>query len=250
MAQRDFGPSASGEEAPPGAQMHGKDTVDAGGDTPDRPGHPRPGMADEGREERPRSPLGRAGGIKFHPTPLEGAYLIELERRGDDRGFFARLFCEQEFGEVGLETRFVQVNNSLSARRGTLRGMHYQLPPAAEVKVVRCIRGAIFDVIADLRPDSPSFGRWFGAELSAENRRMMYVPRGFAHGFVTLTDDAETFYLVSDPYAPGQERGMRFDDPWLGIEWPAEPVEVSPKDRNWPVFDPGFHGVERLRALG
>lgn len=250
MAQRDFGPSAPGEEAPPGAQMHGKDAADAGGDTPDRPGHPRPGVADEGRKERPRSPLGRAGGIKFHPTPLEGAYLIELERRGDDRGFFARLFCEQEFGEVGLETRFVQVNNSLSARRGTLRGMHYQLPPSAEVKVVRCIRGAIFDVIADLRPDSPSFGRWFGAELSAENRRMMYVPRGFAHGFVTLTDDAETFYLVSDPYAPEQERGMRFDDPWLGIEWPAEPVEVSPKDRNWPVFDPEFHGIERLRRLG
>ena len=250
MVQRDFGLSDSGEEATQGARMSGAEAV---GEIRDRIGHPRPGTtaaAEGGRQERSRSPRGRAGGIKFHPTPLEGAYLIEPERRGDDRGFFARLFCGQEFGEVGLETRFVQVNNSLSARRGTLRGMHYQLPPAAEVKVVRCIRGAIFDAIADLRPDSPSFGRWFGAELSAENRHMMYVPRGFAHGFITLTDDAETFYLVSDPYAPGQERGMRFDDPWLGIEWPAEPVEVSPKDRDWPAFDPGFHGIERLRGLG
>ena len=185
----------------------------------------------------------------FHPTPLAGAYLIEPERRGDERGFFARVFCEQEFAEHGLETRFVQANNSLTGRRGTLRGMHYQLPPAAEVKLVRCIGGAIHDVIVDLRPDSPSYGRSFGAALSAENRLMMYVPRGFAHGFVTLTEDAETFYLVSAAYAPEQERGLRWDDPWFAAEWPARPQEVSEKDGAWPAFDPEFHGVERLRGL-
>ncbi|MCK8786201.1 dTDP-4-dehydrorhamnose 3,5-epimerase [Roseomonas sp. NAR14] len=187
--------------------------------------------------------------MKFHPTPLVGACLVELEKRGDERGFFARYFCEDEFRAAGLETRFPQINNSLSAKRGTLRGMHYQLPPAAEVKVVRCVRGALWDVIADLRPDSPSYGKWFGAELSADNRTMMYVPRGCAHGFVTLTDDAEALYLSGAPYAPEQERGVRFDDPWLGIEWPAEPREISAKDASWRDFDPEWHGVERMRGL-
>jgi len=185
----------------------------------------------------------------FHRTPLEGAFLIEPEKRGDARGFFARIFCEREFAEAGLETRFVQANNSLTAQRGTLRGFHYQLPPAAEVKLVRCIAGAIHDVIVDLRPDSPSFGRSFGAELSATNRLMMYVPRGFAHGFVTLTEDAEAFYLVSAAYAPELERGLRFDDPWIGAEWPVAPQELSAKDAAWPAFDPAFHGIERLRGL-
>ena len=129
--------------------------------------------------------------MKFHKTPLEGAYLIELEKRGDDRGFFARFFCEKEFGAAGLETRFVQINNSLTATKGTLRGMHYQLPPAAEVKVVRAVKGALWDVIVDLRAGSPTYGKWFGAELNDDNRLMMYVPRGFAHGFVTLTDNVE-----------------------------------------------------------
>jgi dTDP-4-dehydrorhamnose 3,5-epimerase len=188
--------------------------------------------------------------MRFHETPLNGAYLIELERRGDDRGFFARFFCEKEFAAAGAETRFVQINNSLSARKGTLRGMHYQLAPSAEVKVVRCLKGSLYDVIADLRPDSPTFGQWFGAELNSENRLMMYVPRGCAHGLLTLADDTEALYLVSDPYAPDRERGMRFDDPWLGIEWPIAPVEISPKDRAWPDFDPDYHGVEALRGLG
>jgi dTDP-4-dehydrorhamnose 3,5-epimerase len=187
--------------------------------------------------------------MKFHETPLNGAYLIELERRGDDRGFFARFFCEKEFAAAGAETRFVQINNSLSARKGTLRGMHYQLAPSAEVKVVRCLKGSLYDVIADLRPDSPTFGQWFEAELNAENRLMMYVPRGCAHGLLTLADDTEALYLVSDSYAPDRERGMRFDDPWLGIEWPIAPVEISPKDRAWPDFDPDYHGVEALRGL-
>jgi dTDP-4-dehydrorhamnose 3,5-epimerase len=185
----------------------------------------------------------------FHRTPLEGARLIEPEKRGDARGFFARVFCEREFAAEGLETRFVQANNSLSAKRGTLRGLHYQLPPAAEVKLVRCIRGALWDAIVDLRPDSPSFGRWYGAELSAENRLMMYVPRGFAHAILTLTEDAEALYLVSAFYGPEQERGLRWNDPRFAIEWPAEPAEISPKDAAWPLFDPAFHGTEQLRAL-
>ncbi|MFJ1309551.1 dTDP-4-dehydrorhamnose 3,5-epimerase [Agrobacterium tumefaciens] len=185
----------------------------------------------------------------FHKTPLDGARVIELEKRGDDRGFFARLFCEKEFAAEGLETRFVQINNSLSSKRGTLRGLHYQLPPSGEVKVVRAIRGALYDVIVDLRAGSPTFGKWFGAELSAENRMMMYVPRGFAHAFITLTDDTEALYLVSDFYAPECERGLRFNDPALGIEWPIEPVEVSEKDRAWPDFNPEFHGTELMRGL-
>lgn len=187
--------------------------------------------------------------MKFLETPLQDARLIQLEKRGDDRGFFARAFCSEEFGKAGLVTNFVQMNNSLSAKKGTLRGMHYQLAPHGEVKVVRCLRGAIWDCIVDLRPDSPTFGKWYGVELTAENRDALYVPRGFAHAILTLAPDTEVLYLVSDFYAPSAERGMRFDDPWLGIEWPIEPVELSEKDRNWPLFDPEFHGVERLRGI-
>src|ERR1700710_2504841 len=131
--------------------------------------------------------------MKFHPTPLHDAYTIELEKRGDDRGFFARFFCQNEFAAAGIPTSIVQINNSLSAKAGTLRGVHYQLPPAAEIKVVRCIRGALFDAIIDLRPDSPTFGQWFGAELTAENRLMIFVPQGFAHGILTLKDDKTEF---------------------------------------------------------
>ncbi|MGA8551040.1 MAG: dTDP-4-dehydrorhamnose 3,5-epimerase [Stellaceae bacterium] len=186
--------------------------------------------------------------MKFVPTPLAGAYLIELEKRGDHRGFFARFFCEQEFAAVGLETRFVQVNNSLTAGSVTLRGMHLQLPPAAEVKLVRCIRGALHDVIVDLRPDSPTYLKWFGADLTADNRVMMYVPRGFAHGFITLGDDTEALYLVSAFYAPQCERGVRFDDPSFGIEWPLAPIEMSAKDREWPDFDPAGPIAAALRG--
>jgi len=185
----------------------------------------------------------------FRETPVAGARLIDLEKRGDARGFFARVFCRKEMSDQGLVADILQINTSLSAQKGTLRGMHYQLAPSAEVKIVRCIRGALFDVVLDLRPDSPTFGKWFGAELSAENRTMMYVPKGCAHGFLTLEDDTEAFYLVDSAYAPDLERGVRFDDPRFGIVWPAEPVEVSEKDRNWPDFEPGWHGVERLRGL-
>jgi dTDP-4-dehydrorhamnose 3,5-epimerase len=185
----------------------------------------------------------------FNKTPVDGVRLIELEKRGDNRGFFARMFCVNEFEADGLVTNFVQVNNSLTGKKGTLRGMHYQLMPAGEVKVVRCVRGSLWDAVIDLRPDSPTFGKWYGAELSAENRNMMYVPRGFAHGFLTLTDDAEAMYLVSAFYSPQDERGVRWNDPRFGIEWPIEPAEVSDKDGKWPDFDPDFHGVEKLRGL-
>lgn len=187
--------------------------------------------------------------MKFSPLPLTGAHLIQLEKRGDDRGFFARFFCEAEFAQHGLCTRFVQINNSLTANKGTLRGMHYQLPPAAEVKVVRCIRGALYDVILDLRPHSPTFGQSFGEELSAENRTMMYVPEGFAHGFVTLAPDTEALYLDSATYAPDAERGIRFDDPKFDIKWPVTPTELSDKDRKWPDYDPEFHGVALLKNV-
>ncbi|MFO0887972.1 MAG: dTDP-4-dehydrorhamnose 3,5-epimerase [Isosphaeraceae bacterium] len=177
----------------------------------------------------------------FTETPIPGAYLIDLEKRGDDRGFFARAFCEREFEAKGLVSRFVQVNNSLSGEKGTLRGMHYQLPPHAETKVVRCIRGALYDLILDLRPDSPTFGTGFGAELTAENRRMMYVPKGFAHGFITLADDTEALYFVDEFYAPQHERGVRWNDARFGLRWPIAPVVISEKDANQKDFDPAWH---------
>ena len=187
--------------------------------------------------------------MKFNNTPLQDAYTIELEKRGDDRGFFARLFCTEEFSNQGIVSSYTQINNSLTSKKGTLRGMHYQLPPSAEVKVVRCIRGSLYDVILDLRPDSPTYGEWFGETLSAENRLMMYAPKGFAHGFVTLEENTEAIYLVSDPYASDLERGIRFDDPEFNIEWPITPVEVSEKDRSWPDFDREWHGIDALKGL-
>src|SRR5215472_18185543 len=177
----------------------------------------------------------------FTETPLAGAYVIGLEKRGDDRGFFARTFCENEFRSHGLVTRFVQANDSLSASKGTLRGMHYQLPPAAEVKLVRCIRGALHDVILDLRPNSPSFGRSFGVELNAENRQMLYVPKGFAHGFITLEDNTEAFYFVDEFYSPEHERGVRYNDPKFALHWPMAPTVISEKDMGHRDFDPVWH---------
>jgi dTDP-4-dehydrorhamnose 3,5-epimerase len=177
----------------------------------------------------------------FTPTPLAGAHLIDLEKRGDDRGFFARAFCENEFGKHDLVGHFCQVNNSLSVQKGTLRGMHYQLAPRAETKVVRCIQGAVYDMILDLRRDSPTFARSFGAELSAQNRRMMYVPKGFAHGFLTLADDTEVIYLVDEFYSPEHERGIRYNDPRFNLQWPEAPAVISDKDKGQPDFDPAWH---------
>ena len=177
----------------------------------------------------------------FTPTPLRDAYLIDLEKKADDRGFFARTYCEIEFRRHDLISQFCQMNNSLSARKGTLRGMHYQLTPKAEAKLVRCIRGSLYDVILDLRHGSPTFGRSFGAELSAENRRMMYLPKGFAHGFLTLVDDTEVIYFADEFYSPARERVIRYNDPKFELRWPQAPTVMSDKDKNQLDFDPDWH---------
>ena len=177
----------------------------------------------------------------YTPTPFAGAYLIDLEMKGDDRGFFARAFCEREFDQHQLVDHFCQVNNSLSATRGTLRGLHYQLPPKAETKLVRCIRGALYDLILDIREDSATFGQSFGAELSAENRRMMYVPKGFAHGFITLSDDTEALYFVDEFYSPEHERGIRYNDPSFDFKWPMAPTVISDKDQDHRNFNRSWH---------
>jgi len=179
--------------------------------------------------------------MKFTETPLKGAYVIELEKRGDDRGWFARFFCEREFKQHGLNYNIVQANNSTSKYKGTLRGMHYQLAPKAEDKIIRCVRGALFDAIVDLRPDSPTFLKHFSIELTAENRTTLYVPKGFAHGFMTIEPDTEAFYLVTEFYSPENERGLRYNDPKVGIRWPMEPVVISDKDKNQPDFNPEIH---------
>lgn len=170
----------------------------------------------------------------IHETTLQDAKLIELQRRGDERGFFARTFCADEFAAAGLPTKFVQQNMSFSALKGTLRGMHWQRAPHGEDKLIRCMSGAIFDVLVDLRPASPSFLRWQGFELSDENKHQVLIPKGFAHGFQTLTPNVEVSYLVSHAYTPEAEAGLRWDDPKIGIEWPLVPTEVSDKDRSWP----------------
>ena len=171
--------------------------------------------------------------MKFKSTTLQDATLIELEKRGDDRGFFARTMCVEEFKAAGLETVFVQQNMSASKYKGTLRGMHFQRAPHQEVKLIRCTRGAILDVIVDIRPSSPSFMKHEAFELSDQNHLQLYVPRGFAHGFQTLTDDVEVTYLVSAAYHPASEGGLRYSDPALGISWPLEVTTISDKDANW-----------------
>ena len=172
----------------------------------------------------------------FTETPLDGAYVIEQELITDNRGFFSRTFCAAEFQKNGLEAEFVQFNNSFSSSKGTLRGLHYQLDPFSEVKVVRCVRGALWDVVVDLRIGSRTYGSWYGTELSADNRKMMYVPQGFAHGFLTLSCNTEALYFVSNYYNPECESGLRYDDPFININWPMEPVVVSEKDLRWPGF--------------
>jgi dTDP-4-dehydrorhamnose 3,5-epimerase len=174
--------------------------------------------------------------MRFNPTPITGAVVIEPTLLVDERGFFARSWCHDEFKAHGLETRVAQCNISCNAKRGTLRGLHYQVAPSEEVKLVRCTRGAIHDVIVDLRPRSPSFKRWFAVELTDSNRRMVYVPEGVAHGFVTLADDTEVFYQMSQPYDPACYRGVRWDDPAFGIVWPVPIVQISERDRQFSDF--------------
>lgn len=172
----------------------------------------------------------------FTETKLKGSYVIEFEKREDHRGFFARAWCQKEFEGQHLATRFVQANLSYNKSAGTLRGMHYQASPHEEVKLVRCINGAIYDVIIDLRPSSPTCRQWVGVELSAQNYKMLYVPKGFAHGYLTLEDNVDVFYLVSEFYTPGSERGVRCDDPAFGITWPVQISVISDKDKAWPSF--------------
>ncbi len=174
--------------------------------------------------------------MRFLETPLAGAFVIEPERRADDRGFFARSWCREEFAARGLDPALAQCNISYNRRRGTLRGLHYQAAPHGEAKLVRCTRGAVFDVIVDLRPGSPTRGRWHAIELGAENRRMVYAPDGFAHGFQALADDTELFYQMSVPYEPASARGIRFDDPTLAIAWPIADPLVSERDRALPAL--------------
>ena len=173
----------------------------------------------------------------FTETPLAGAFVIDIERLGDSRGFFARTFDAREFAARGMRPGVVQCNVSYNEARGTLRGLHMQLPPATEPKLVRCTRGAVHDVIVDMRPDSATYLRHFAVELTAENRRQLYVPDMFAHGYLTLEAGAEVAYNVGEYYAPGHERGLRYDDPALGIEWPTAVVSISDKDRAWPLLD-------------
>ena len=174
--------------------------------------------------------------MTFTPTEVEGAWLVDLERREDERGFFARVWCRDELARHGLNPHLAQSNVAFTNAAGTLRGLHYQVPPHQEAKLVRCTAGAIFDVLGDLRPDSPSFKRWVGVELTADNRHMLYVPEGCAHGYLTLRDRSETFYQVSAPYAQAAERGVRWSDPAFAIAWPLTPRVISAKDRELPDF--------------
>ncbi|MCK9532431.1 MAG: dTDP-4-dehydrorhamnose 3,5-epimerase [Gammaproteobacteria bacterium] len=172
--------------------------------------------------------------MRFTETELPGAFIIDIQPLEDERGFFARGFCERELAEHGLIPRVVQANISFNRRKGTLRGMHYQVAPHEEAKLVRCTRGALYDVIVDLRPESPTYLQWTGVELTADNHRALFVPQGFAHGFQTLQDNTEAFYQVSEFYTPTAERGLRHDDPAIGIHWPLAVASISAKDTAWP----------------
>jgi dTDP-4-dehydrorhamnose 3,5-epimerase len=175
--------------------------------------------------------------VIFTETKLPGAFIVDLQPRGDERGFFARAFCQREFEAHGLKPLIAQANISFNYRKGTMRGLHYQLPPHAETKFVRCSRGAILDVIVDLRTESPTFLQHVAVELTADNRRGLYVPERFAHGYQVLEDNTETTYQVGEFYTPAAERGLRFDDPHLGIDWPLPVTDISDKDRNWPLLE-------------
>lgn len=174
--------------------------------------------------------------MKFLPTPLDGVYLIEPEYVVDDRGFFARTYCRKEFIDHGLNPNLAQCNISFNATAGTLRGMHYQAAPFAETKLVRCTQGKIFDVVVDLRTYSTTFKKWFSSELTAANRRALYIPEGCAHGFITLEDQTEVFYQMSEFFHPEYAAGVRWNDPAFSIQWPIAPVVISEKDRSYPAF--------------
>ncbi len=173
----------------------------------------------------------------FTETRLKGAYLVEIKKIEDDRGFFGRAWCQDEFQEHGIDASIRQINASYTIHKGTIRGMHYQVEPYREAKFIRCVRGRIYDVIIDLRPQSPTFMEWIGHELTQDNYLSVFVPGNFAHGFVTLEDHCEVYYPVTEFYTPGSERGIRYNDPAFNIKWPVEIRHVSEKDRNHPLFN-------------
>lgn len=181
--------------------------------------------------------------MKFEPIFLKNAYLVQPEPFVDERGWFARTFCKREFEHIGHSKEWVQLNHSVTLKKGAIRGMHFQLPPFREIKMVKCIAGAVFDVIVDLRQGSPTFLRWFGAELSSANRTMMYIPEGFAHGFQCLTDNCELIYHHTEFYKPEAESGLRFDDPAVGIEWPLQVSEISARDMSHAFLTESFKGI-------
>jgi dTDP-4-dehydrorhamnose 3,5-epimerase len=184
-------------------------------------------------------PQARVGAVRFIATELSGAYVLELERHEDERGFFARAWCRDELGDHGLVANLAQSSISRNSSAGTLRGMHYQRSPHEEAKLVRCTAGALFDVIVDLRPGSPTYTEWVGVELDAEIGNALFVPKGFAHGFQTLVDRTDVLYMISEPYAPEAASGVRWDDPAFAIEWPDADVRIiSDRDRSWPDYSP------------
>jgi len=181
--------------------------------------------------------------MKFIPTPLTGAYEIELTPFTDERGLFARTYCKREFEEIGHTKEFVQLNHSLTVKKGAIRGMHFQYPPHSEIKLIRCVAGKVLDVLVDLRPDSETFLQHATVELSEENLKMIYIPEGFAHGFQTLQENSVLLYHHTAFYTPGVEGGLRYDDPRLNIAWPLEPTMVSKKDQGYPLITEDFHGI-------
>jgi dTDP-4-dehydrorhamnose 3,5-epimerase len=178
----------------------------------------------------------------FTESPLPGAFLIDMAPIADERGFFARAYCDEEFAAKGLSTELRQCSVSYNTQEGTLRGLHYQGPPHEEHKLVRCTSGAIFDVIVDIRPQSSHYRRWFGTHLTAQNHRSLFIPPGFAHGFITLSDDAEVYYMISVPHAPQYAQGFRWNDPAFSIQWPLVPSVISPRDAAFPLLDASAPG--------
>jgi dTDP-4-dehydrorhamnose 3,5-epimerase len=185
----------------------------------------------------------------FKKTLFDSVYIIEIEKQTDFRGFFGRAWCKREFEAYGLKTELVQSNVGFSRSAGTLRGLHYQSEPHAEVKLVRCVKGSIYDVMIDMRPQSSTYMQWLGIELKAESYRMIYVPEGFAHGYLTLKDNTEVMYQVSEYYTPGSERGIRFNDPAFAIRWPEDILFISDKDLSWQDFSPGGRENETAASI-
>jgi len=181
--------------------------------------------------------------MRFTESPLKGSFEIDLELFQDDRGWFARTWCKKEFQQIGHEKEWVQLNHSFTAKKGAIRGLHFQYPPYGEIKMVRCIAGSVFDVIVDIRNGSPTFLNWFGLELSAANKKMLYIPEGFAHGFQTLADNTELIYHHSSFYVPGHEGGLRYDDKKLNIKWPLPVTEISGRDQQHPDITEDFRGI-------